>query len=87
MFGDPIRNEKGWEIKKLFEVADVRDGTHSSPRYIENGIPLVTSKNIKKDGINFENINFISEEDYNNINKRSNITAYWAKTSRKKYAF
>ena len=73
MFGDPIKNDKGWEVKKLFEVADVRDGTHSNPRYIENGIPLVTSKNIKKDGINFENINFISEEDYNNINKRSKV--------------
>ena len=73
MFGDPIKNEKGWEVKKLYEVSDVRDGTHDSPKYIEIGIPLVTSKNIKKDGISFENVNFISEEDYNNINKRSKV--------------
>lgn len=36
---------KGWEWKKLGEVLDVRDGTHDSPKYVESGYALVTSKN------------------------------------------
>lgn len=74
MFGDPIENEKGWEVKKLGEVCDVRDGTHDSPVYIEsNGYPLITSKNLTQGFISFENVNLISEEDFNAINKRSKV--------------
>jgi type I restriction enzyme S subunit len=29
MFGDPVKNEKGWEVKKLGEVCHyIKDGTH-----------------------------------------------------------
>ncbi len=34
------------EYVKLSDVCDVRDGTHDSPKYVDNGYPLVTSKNI-----------------------------------------
>ena len=34
MFGDPIENEKGWEVKKLGEVCDVTNGKNQ--RKIEN---------------------------------------------------
>jgi len=73
MFGDPVKNEKGWEVKKLEEICDVRDGTHDSPKYYSNGYPLVTSKNIKKEEIDFSDINFISKADYELINKRSKV--------------
>ena len=29
------------------DVLDVRDGTHDSPKYVLEGYPLITSKNIK----------------------------------------
>jgi type I restriction enzyme S subunit len=63
-----------WEEKKLGEVCDVRDGTHDSPKYKKVGLPLITSKNLMKDGsIDFENVNFISKIDFDNINKRSGV--------------
>jgi type I restriction enzyme, S subunit len=63
-----------WEEKKLGEVSDVRDGTHESPKYHNNGYPLVTSKNLKKDGsIDMSNVDLISEEDFQAINKRSKV--------------
>ncbi|ACO85550.1 restriction endonuclease subunit S [Clostridium botulinum] len=63
------------DIKKIkcSEIIDVRDGTHDSPRYQSKGYPLVTSKNIKGNKIDFNNVNFISEEDYNKINMRSAV--------------
>jgi len=65
--------KKAWEIKKLGEVYDVRDGTHDSPKYIENGFPLITSKNLKEGVITYDKVKFISENDYVNINKRSKV--------------
>ena len=50
---------------------DVRDGTHNSPKHLEFGKILLTSKNIKGNTIDFENISYISEEDFNKINERS----------------
>ncbi len=72
MFGDPVTN-KTWERRPLKDIADVRDGTHDSPKYVPNGYPLVTSKNIKNGKIDLSNVNYISEEDFININKRSKV--------------
>lgn len=63
-----------WENKPLSEICDVRDGTHDSPKYVGEGFPLVTSKNLTKYGtIDFTNVNFIKEDDYNMINVRSKV--------------
>lgn len=58
-----------WEQRKLNNVADVRDGTHDSPRYRTEGHPFITSKNIKDGFINYADIQYISDEDFNEINK------------------
>jgi type I restriction enzyme S subunit len=63
----------GWEIKTLGEVYDVRDGTHDSPKYVEIGYPLITSKNLKYKGLSFDNVQYIAEEDYKKINARSAV--------------
>ena len=71
--GDALSLPKGWEVKKLGEVCDVRDGTHDSPKYINKGFALITSKNLKNDTLNYDKVKYISEEDYTNINKRSKV--------------
>ena len=58
-------------IKTIDFCDDVRDGTHDSPKHLDSGRILITSKNIKGDSIDFEHVSFISEEDYNKINARS----------------
>ncbi|MFK5586113.1 restriction endonuclease subunit S [Lactobacillus delbrueckii] len=62
-----------WEQRKLGEVADVRDGTHDSPRYINEGYPLLTSKNVDNGYINYDDVKYVSENDYVQINKRSKV--------------
>lgn len=62
-----------WEIYSLSSICDVRDGTHDSPKYKDNGIPLVTSKNIIDDILDLSNVSFISSEDALAINKRSKV--------------
>ena len=55
------------------DISDVRDGTHDSPKYQNTGHPFVTSKNVKDGFINYDDIQFISDEDFNEINKRSKV--------------
>lgn len=62
-----------WKTLKLGDVCDVRDGTHDSPKYVENGFPLITSKNLVAGFIDKSNASYISETDYNNICKRSKV--------------
>jgi type I restriction enzyme S subunit len=68
-----LKPKEGWVTKKLGEVCDVRDGTHDSPQYIDNGVPFVTSKNIINGKLDFTEISYISEEDAVHINKRSKV--------------
>ena len=49
----------------------VTDGTHDSPKAKDNGFKLITSKHLKRYEIDFENANFISEEDYKKVIERS----------------
>ncbi|MFZ1291997.1 MAG: N-6 DNA methylase [Melioribacteraceae bacterium] len=62
-----------WEMIELESICDVRDGTHDSPKYVNEGYPLITSKNIKNGTIDFSDVNLILEEDFNKINKRSKV--------------
>ncbi|CAB0151386.1 hypothetical protein PSI9734_01774 [Pseudidiomarina piscicola] len=51
----------------------ITDGTHDSPKQAEYGKPLITSKHIKGDVIDFDTAYLISEHDFNEINKRSKV--------------
>jgi type I restriction enzyme S subunit len=62
-----------WEEKKLEDIRDVRDGTHNSPKYLSSGYPFVTSKNVKNGYVDFDDIQYISKNDFEEINKRSKV--------------
>jgi type I restriction enzyme, S subunit len=64
---------EGWSIKNINEIIEVKDGTHDSPKPRSQGYRLITSKNLKVGGLDFEDANFISEEDYESVNKRSKV--------------
>lgn len=66
-------NADSWEQRKLNKVADVRDGTHDSPEYVQDGHPFITSKNVSNGFINYDDIQYVSDEDYEEINKRSKV--------------
>ncbi len=64
---------KDWEVHEINSIIEVKDGTHDSPKPQMKGYSLITSKNLKVTGLDFENANLISEEDYLSIIKRSNV--------------
>ena len=72
MFGDPVKNEKGWEVKKLKEICiKITDGSHFSPPNQPSGIPYITAKHLKQDLIDFYcNPTYISQKDHEEIFSR-----------------
>ncbi len=74
MFGDnPIENQK-WNIEKLKDVCYlITDGTHKTPNYQTSGIKFISAKNIKKGKIDLSDTKFITEEEYQIIQKRCQI--------------
>ena len=69
----PFDIPESWEWARLGVVVDVRDGTHDTPKYVQAGVPLVTSKNLVSGTIDFTNAKFISYEDSKAINIRSGV--------------
>ena len=69
----PFEIPASWKWVRFSDVMDVRDGTHDSPKYYDEGVPLVTSKNISGGGLDFSNVKYISHEDADKINERSNV--------------
>lgn len=72
MFGDPVKNEKGWDVKKLKDVCNkITDGTHYSPPNCKEGVPYITAKHLKQDFIDFySNPTYISQKHHEEIFSR-----------------
>lgn len=59
MFGDPIQNEKGWEVKKLGDVCTSQIGLTYKPENVtesEDGIIVLRSSNIQNSALDFDDI-------------------------------
>lgn len=60
------------ESIRLDEYCDsVRDGTHDTPKPVKEGRYLVTSKAIRDNRVFLDECYYISQKDFDNINKRS----------------
>ena len=69
----PFEVPESWVWCKFQDCMDVRDGTHDSPKYTQEGYPLITSKDFKNGQFDFSKARYISEVDYKNIIKRSKV--------------
>lgn len=67
----PFEIPKNWCWCHFIDCMDIRDGTHDTPKYVINGIPLITSKNLNNGKLDFSTVKFISNDDADKINLRS----------------
>lgn len=73
MFGDPATNPKGWTKLSLESVASkVTDGEHQTPRRTETGIKLLSARNVRDGYLDFDDVDYIDEEEYSRISRRCN---------------
>lgn len=73
MFGDPVRNENEWNVMKMLDVCfKVTDGTHDTPRRLDSGVKFITGKHIRPFKIDYENSDYVSPKDHDEIYRRCN---------------
>lgn len=60
-----------WEEKKLGDLAEVKDGTHQTPKYFESGIPFYSVENVTRN--DFKNTKYISIDEHNFLTRTSKI--------------
>ena len=66
MFGDPVENEKGWEVKKLGKLCS-KIGSGATPRggnesYKDEGISLIRSLNVYNNEFRRKDLAYIDDE-------------------------
>ena len=60
-----------WEVKRFGSVCKkLLDGTHFSPKSKDGPFKYITSKNIRNEGLDLGNINYVSKEEHIEIFKR-----------------
>jgi len=77
MFGDPVRNEKGWERKTIGDLTSRIVVGHVGPTsegYALSGIPFIRTQNVRENFINFNDIKYITKEFHVKL-KKSQIYA------------
>jgi type I restriction enzyme, S subunit len=76
MFGDPVSNEKGWEVKKLGNICDVGSSRRVFVNeLVESGIPFYRGTEVGQLGVGKE-INpelFITDEHYKELKKQCGV--------------
>ena len=75
MFGDPVANNKGWEVKKLKEIS-VQINSGNTPKggsenYVNEGIIFFRSQNVWKNHLEMEDITYIDEVTHNKMYRSS----------------
>lgn len=82
MFGDPVRNEKGWEVASLGNLLPERslivDGPFGSSlkpdSYVESGVRVIRNFNIKDDAFDHSAFKYITAAKFEEV-KRSEVKA------------
>jgi type I restriction enzyme S subunit len=70
IFGDPLKNSKGWDVKPFgTEIKSIRYGTSSPPNYVEEGVPFIRATNVKEGTVNSKDLKRISAEDAMRLSK------------------
>jgi type I restriction enzyme S subunit len=68
MFGDPVTNPKGWEMKPMQKLIKIQGGyAFKSEDFSESGIPVVKIGNANKVGFTTKGISFIQPDNPNKI--------------------
>lgn len=73
MFGDPVENEKGWEVKKLGEISSLICNGNTpkggSEVYVKEGFLFLRSQNVWKNRIDLEDVAYIDESTHLSLKK------------------
>lgn len=63
MFGDPVSNPKGWEVKTIQAISHkITDGEHLNPTFSEGGMPMIMAGHVLESGVDTKSARKVSSE-------------------------
>jgi type I restriction enzyme S subunit len=66
-----------WKTVKLEDVCTkITDGSHFSPKTLDDGIPYITVRDVNETGINFDNCKYVNEDSYKELYKNGCAPSY-----------
>ena len=75
MFGDPVANNKGWEVKKLKDISCLICNGNTpkggSEVYVDRGFLFLRSQNVWKNRIELDDVAYIDEATHKSLKKSS----------------
>ena len=67
----PFSIPKNWKWARLGDLtALISDGTHKTPKYVDNGVPFLSVQNISKGYFDFTKTKYITEKEHAELTKR-----------------
>lgn len=75
MFGNPVENDRGWEVKKLGEVCSkLTDGSHNPPKGVDcSDFYMLSSQNVFNDKIDISTVRYLTKDDFERENRRTKV--------------
>jgi type I restriction enzyme S subunit len=73
MFGDPVKNEKGWEVSALEDLCiDIVDCPHTTPNHTQEitDFPCIRTSEMKNRKISWGSMKYLNKEEYSKRVKR-----------------
>ncbi len=70
----PFEIPESWGWIRLGEILNLlTDGAHKTPKYVENGVPFLSVKNMSNGKLNFDDVKYITQEEHIELSKRCNV--------------
>lgn len=64
-FGEPNTNIRNFDLGTIADVSShIKDGPHVSPDYSDNGVPILSTRNIRPGELILEDVKYVSNETY-----------------------
>ena len=71
MFGDQRSNPFDWPIMNFEDISElITDGEHATPKRTTSGIYLLSARNVLNHALQFDDVDYIDESEYQRISKR-----------------
>jgi type I restriction enzyme S subunit len=61
---------EGWVVSKLVDIAEVIDSLHKTPKYSEEGFPMVRVTDVRSGSLDLSNTRKVDEDTYEEFSKR-----------------
>lgn len=69
----PFEIPSNWKWSTFKNITTlISDGTHKTPKYVKEGVPFLSVKDMNDGKLHFENTKFITEDEYKLLNSRCN---------------